>query len=495
MGVAVLWEGNRMSFDLDPPRLAQGKLTTVDCVAQSLAVGPVFSGAVLGFLLYVQWAPGAGPFVILVTTLGVLCIGWTLSEFAKRYSGTGTVYEFIAHSLGKRAAVFSAGVYHIAAISLAGPGIALIGGLWARAFFKSHMDITMDWWFWALIVAVLMYLANTLGVQVSVRAQLVLVVLSVIPFIVLFIKVLIDGGPEGNSLKSFKPGNIAEGGSVFRGLLFAILMFIGFELAAALGEETKDPRRSIPIAVVATVLIVGAFYLITQYTLAVGNTPDAPLDFAQMAESYLNRFFAVWIDLAILLDIVAVGIGFELAASRGLFTLARDGLLPSPLAKVNRRQLPANATLVVLVVTVIAVFVGLWRYGTDLIDAATGDVFFNWQIFNAFLIASRIGGFLICIVYVLLCLGALRKFAMNRAVDLVAAIIGLATVLLAIYSQFWKDTAPFGSELWGRHLSLILVAIALIWAFARKREAIEVVGQHTTHHVRWQTDPAESYGS
>ncbi|HEX2786173.1 MAG TPA: APC family permease [Ilumatobacteraceae bacterium] len=471
-----------MSFEVDARKLAQGKLTTLDCVAQSLAVGPVFSGAVLGLLLYLVWAPGAGPFVILLTTVGILGIGWTLSEFAKRYSGTGTVYEFIAHSLGKRTAAFCAGIYHIAAISLAGPGIALIGGLWARAFFKSHMDISLDWWVWALVIAVLMYLANTLGVQVSVRAQLVLVVLSIIPFLVLFIKVVIDGGPEGNSLKSFNPSNIADGGSVFKGLLFAILMFIGFELAAALGEETKDPRRSIPIAVMATVLIVGAFYLITQYTLAVGATPDA-FDFAPMADLYLNRFFAVWIDLAILLDILAVGIGFELAASRGLFTLARDGLLPAPLAKVNRRQLPANATLVVLAVTVVAVFVGLWRYGTDLIDAATGDVFFNWQIFNAFLIASRIGGFLISIVYVLLCVAALKNSALKKPVDLIAALIGLATVGLAIYSQFWKETEPLGSELWGRHLSLILMAIALIWVLASKKQAIDNVAQHTMHHT------------
>ena len=471
-----------MSFEIDTPKLAQGKLSTVDCVAQSLAVGPVFSGAVLGLLLYLVWAPGAGPFVILLTTVGVLGIGWTLSEFAKRYSGTGTVYEFIAHSLGKRTAAFCAGIYHIAAISLAGPGIALIGGLWARAFFKSHMDISIDWWVWALVIAVLMYLANTLGVQVSVRAQLVLVVLSIIPFLVLFIKVVIDGGPNGNSLKSFNPGNIAEGGSVFKGLLFAILMFIGFELAAALGEETKDPRRSIPIAVVATVLIVGAFYLITQYTLAVGATPDA-FDFAPMADLYLNRFFAVWIDLAILLDILAVGIGFELAASRGLFTLARDGLLPAPLAKVNRRQLPANATLVVLGVTVIAVFVGLWRYGTDLIDAAQGDVFYNWQIFNAFLIASRIGGFLISVVYLLLCVAALKNFALKKPVDLIAALIGLATVGLAIYSQFWKETEPLGSEKWGRHLSLVLMAIAVIWVLVSKKEAIDNVAQHTMHHT------------
>ena len=265
--------------------------------------------------------------MILLTTVGVLGIGWTLSEFAKRYSGSGTVYEFIAHSLGKRAAAFSAGVYHLAAIALAGPGIAIIGGLWAKTFFNDHMGLDLEWWVWALVISALMFGANVMGVRISVKAQLVLIVLSVIPFLILAVKVIADGGPNGNSLDSFNPSNVAEGGSVFKGLLFAILMFIGFELAAALGEETKDPKRSIPKAVVATILIVGAFYLITQYTLAIGAT-DTATDFVPMAELYLNHFFAVWIDLAILLDILAVGIGFQLAAARGLFTLARDGLLP-----------------------------------------------------------------------------------------------------------------------------------------------------------------------
>ncbi len=467
---------------VEAPKLAGGQLSTVDCVAQSLAVGPVFSGGVLGGLLAFVLAPGAGPFVILLTTVGVLGIGWTLSEFAKRYSGSGTVYEFIAHSLGKRAAAFCAGIYHLAAMALAGPGIAIIGGLWAKSFFNNHMGLDMAWWIWALIIALLMYLANVMGVQISVKAQLVLIVLSIIPFLVLAVKVIADGGPAGNSLKSFNPGNVAAGGSVFKGLLFAILMFIGFELAAALGEESKDPQRSIPRAVVATILIVGAFYLITQYTLAIGAT-DKVSDFAPMADLYLNRFFAVWIDLAILLDILAVGIGFQLAAARGLFTLARDGLLPSPLAKLNAKSLPAMSSLVILAVTVITTFIALAKYGTGLIDPTGPSFFLNTKVFNAFLIASRLGGFLISLVYVLLCVAALKNFALKKPIDLIAAIIGLATVVLAIYSQFWKETAPVGSELWGRHLSLILIALALVWAIGSKKEAIDKVGQHTVHHT------------
>jgi amino acid transporter len=275
---------------------------------------------------------------------------------------------------------------------------------------------------------------------------------------------------------------VAEGGSVFKGLLFAILMFIGFELAAALGEESKDPQRSIPKAVVATILIVGAFYLITQYTLAIGAT-DKASDFAPMADLYLNRFFAVWIDLAILLDILAVGIGFQLAAARGLFTLSRDGLLPRQLSKLNARSLPAMASLVILVITVVSTLIALANYGTDLVDPAGGTVFLNTQVFNAFLIASRLGGFLISVVYILLCVAALKNFALRKPLDLVAAVVGLATVVLAIYSQFWKETAPVGSELWGRHLSLILLGVTLIWTLASKKEAIDNVAQHTMHHT------------
>ena len=474
-------------MSVDAPKLAGGQLSTVDCVAQSLAVGPVFSGGVLGGLLAFVLAPGAGPFVIVLTTVGVLGIGWTLSEFAKRYSGSGTVYEFIAHSLGKRAAAFSAGVYHLAAIVLAGPGIAIIGGLWARTFFNDHMNLDVAWWVWALIISLLMYAANILGVKISVKAQLILIVLSIIPFLVLAVKVIADGGPAGNSLKSFNPGNVAEGGSVFKGLLFAILRFIGFELAAALGEETKDPRRSIPTAVVATILIVGAFYVITQYTLAIGSTETAT-DFVPMADLYLNRFFAVWIDLAILLDILAVGIGFQLAAARGLFTLSRDGLLPKPLSKLNSKSLPAQASLLILAITVVTTIIALTKYGTDLVDPAGPTAFFNTEVFNGFLIASRIGGFLISVVYVLLCVGALKNFAARQPIDLIAAVVGLATVVLAIYSQFWKETAPVGSELWGRHLALILLALAAIWAVVSRKEAIDNVAQHTVHHQ----DPAST---
>ena len=113
-------------------------------------------------------------------------------------------------------------------------------------------------------------------------------------------------------------------------------------------------------------------------------------------------------------------------------------------------------------------FIGLAKYGTDLVDPAGPAAFFNTEVFNAFLIASRIGGFLICIVYVLFCVGALKNFATEQA-DRSCRRADRprhrgAGDLLAVLGR----DAPIGSELWGRHLSLILLAVAVIWALASK---------------------------
>ena len=67
-----------------------GTLTTTDCVAQSMAVGPIFSAAVIGGAL-AAFAGGVGPFVVILTMVGILGLGYVISEFAKRYSGAGAI--------------------------------------------------------------------------------------------------------------------------------------------------------------------------------------------------------------------------------------------------------------------------------------------------------------------------------------------------------------------------------------------------------------------
>lgn len=457
------------------------KLTTIDCVAQSLAVGPIFSAAALGGILF-GLSGGVGPFVIILTTIGILGLGYVISELAKRFSGSGTVYEFIANILGKKPAVFAAGAYHAAASALVA-AIPIVGGIFAKNFCAAHLGFDPPWWVMAVIIGAIIYVLNVLGVQVSVKSQLVIIVASLIPFLVLAIAIVIDGGPGGNSGSSFNPGNVAEGGSIFKGLMFAILMFVGFELSAALGEETENPQKSIPKAVLATILIVAAFYLITQYIGAIGSggPNELPFEFGALGKEYVGNWLSVLVELAIILDMLAVGIGFCAATSRGIFTLARDGLLPKQLATVNKRNVPAMAINLELATMVVILVVALAKYGTKADDTGFPTVF------NAFLVMSTIGAFVISVVYVLLCVGGIVYFSKQghiRAV--IGAVVGLLTAGAGVLAQFISGTAPTGDALWGRHLGLIVLAAVAVWLVLnvmQRPAQVDLAGQHAVQHA------------
>jgi amino acid transporter len=459
------------------------KLKTIDCVAQSLAVGPIFSGAVLGGALAFL-SGGVGPITIILTLIGVLGIGYVVSELAKRYSGTGTVYEFIAHTLGKKAAVYAAGLYHLAVWVLAGPGIWIAGGIFAELFFDAHTPLDLPWWVWSLVIGAIATVVNILGVQLSVKTQLAIIVASVVPFLILAVKVIADGGVTGNSGRSFNPGNAAEGGSVMKGLLFSILMFVGFELAAALGEETENPKKSIPRAVIATILITGAFYLVTQYIGSIGSGGEGdsaiPFDFATLGKVYVGNWLGVLIELAIILDVIAVAIGFTAAGTRGMYTLARDGMAPKSWAKLSPKAIPANAIYSFAAATVIFVFVALAKYGTKAAEGLPNAAFM------AFLIAATMGGMLVAFIYAMLCVGGLKLFGKTGNVaGIIAAVIGLVTAAGGVIAQFVDGTAPLGDALWGRHAGIAALVGAGLWLaynIAKRPAAVEAAGQHTLHH-------------
>ena len=93
-----------------------------------------------------------------------------------------------------------------------------------------------------------------------------------------------------------------------------------------------------------------------------------------------------------------------------------------------------------------------------------------------------IGGMLICLVYVLVCVGALKLFATKNPLDLGAAILGLATCAGGIAAQFIEGTKPAPSYEWGRTLGLVLAVLVAIWAAVAKKDVVAKVAQHATEH-------------
>src|SRR4029079_14271773 len=147
-------------------------------------------------------------------------------------------------------------------------------------------------------------LLNYFGVRLAVRGVLVLAGLSAIPFLILAISIIVQGGDAGNTLSVFDPGE-ASTNAVFNGILFAILLFVGFEAAASVAEEMHAPRKAIPIAVIGTVALSGLFYLIVTYAATIGFGHAAldkgawggsPSPMGDLAAQYVGKWLSVLID-------------------------------------------------------------------------------------------------------------------------------------------------------------------------------------------------------
>ena len=196
----------------------------------------------------------------------------------------------------------------------------------------------------SLIFTGILFCVLYFGVRISTRVQLGLVMVSASIVTIFLIYIIFKSG--SNSVKPFSPGSAHGVGNFFYGVLYAILLFVGFESAANLAEETGDPKRNIPRAVLWSVAIVTVYFVIASYAQAVGFHLDAaawagsgaPLIVLALPTSQ-GGYGAQWLfdlmNILLILDLAAVGIGAAVACTRLLFSLARDRRVPGAFAGVS----------------------------------------------------------------------------------------------------------------------------------------------------------------
>ena len=153
-------------------------------------------------------------------------------------------------------------------------------------------------------------------------------------------------------------------------MIYGITAFAGFEAAAALGEEARNTRRSVPASIVGIVIVTGIFYLlvILAETFGVGRR-GIPGFIAQPSPlGYLtSRYWspsALWV---IDLVVVLTGLGFVIAAFnaaiRVMFAMAREQALPGPLTRLSRRHTPVVAIGCLAVLTLLLGLPLTYAYG------------------------------------------------------------------------------------------------------------------------------------
>jgi amino acid transporter len=313
------------------------------------------------------------PLAVVFAMVACLFTAYSIGQLAKHLPSAGGMYTYVARGLGPFFGWLMAWAFALAE-PLVAPILLAAFGFYSATFLQVYLHINVDfttlWVALAVVCGVLLWWLIYSGVQLSTRAGVVLGAIEITIFVFISALLIINAG-DRNTIDVFIPG---EQGiqPAFQGMIFCLLAFIGFEAAAPLGEEAREPRRTIPKAVIWSTVGVGAFYVFCYYAATVFFGPDRMADefytanggdpWGFMGTEVLGTLGGILVVFAIINSSLANANSGATAATRSLFSMARGGLLPGFFAAIHpTHRTPVNAVhFQVLLAIVVAVAGGLY---------------------------------------------------------------------------------------------------------------------------------------
>jgi amino acid transporter len=342
-----------MSVRQDEHGLERHAIGLPAVTAQSAALIAPAAGSVASLAFIAGYSGAATPLAFLIGLLVCVCIALVIGEYARRLPSAGSFYTYLTRTFGPKTG-FVTGLALFGAYLLLFPfQLDFFGNFVSSLLATSNVHIA--WWVFSAALIVLSTTLGVLGVKPSLRTGLIglgfeMVVLTIFALVIIF-----KGGASGNTIQAFNPADSLKGSSgLLTAVVYTIFAFVGFESATTLGDEAREPRRTIPRAVMLTTLVVGIFYVLVSYAVSIGygtSTKDvtalvsASAPFTTLADHFGNGVLSVFVNLAVISSFTALNIVTVIAVSRIFWKMGRDGLLPSAFSRVNRQQSPYVACL------------------------------------------------------------------------------------------------------------------------------------------------------
>lgn len=335
--------------------LKKGSVKLHGAIVQAAANAAPALGLTAGVAFLIPLAGISSPFAMLVGTAIAFCLAIVIGEFARKLPTAGSFYTYITQSIGPSAG-FVAGILLFAAYLMMLPFQAAYLASFAGSYFDS-LGIHIGWVIWVIGLLTINIGLTVLGVSRSLKVGLVALGFEILVMGVLTVVILVQGGAGGFSAEPFNPAH-APGGvhGAILAIVYGIFAFAGFESAATLGDEAENPTKTIPRAVIGTVVVLGAFFVLGTYAAIIGFGTDAAgiaaigetaIPFNDLAHQYVGSAMSTLVTVAIISSLVGLNIVTINAGSRMVFALGRDRLLPTALARTNSRGAPAAATLAI----------------------------------------------------------------------------------------------------------------------------------------------------
>jgi amino acid transporter len=426
-------------------------------------------GIYFNFGPMVQKAGAVAPFIFILAMIASLPTALSFAVVAGQMPSAGSVYTWIWNATRPTIGMFVGwvfvGFYLLAMI--------VLPGIFALFFneFLSYFGITTGFGTWVigiLFTTGVVVAFDFFGVKITVRGTEIFMVAESVILLALAITILGKGGYSHHLTASpFNPGT-AIGGSaaIFGALIFGIQSNVGYDAVATLAEETKTPRRFIPLATIAAVIAVGLYWILVSWAFALaepvhtidnllssGFTPITPI-----AKHYWGGW-NILITISAMTSITGIYMAQTAASSRALYAMGREGSLPVWLGRLNTQyHVPRNAMSIGIILTTIV---------TIILGAILG-------LANQYAWTGTMSSFLGLLTYFsvnavnLIFFWRLRRDQFNWFLNGAVPIFGMLVVLYILWNSYgvslWQSGFEYGQSV--QIAVLIWLILGAIWTVA-----------------------------
>lgn len=416
---------------MEKQKLQKNHLNYIEVMALSVAIMAPTAAMALNISLMAGVSSYSVSLVQVIAVIAVGCVAVSFIQFNKHFSSAGSVYYFTTKSLGEKTGFISGWLLLLTYFMFTAASTAETGSF-LESFFKI-LGLHTGWLIIALFCVVGVWIISLLDVRISTRIMLALEAFSIAMILILcgviFVKV---GFRSGLSLAPFKMnGNNIS--SIGQAVVFGFMSFVGFEGASSLGEESKNPQKTIPFALLSAVFLTGIFYMAVSYAQVIGfginvngikHLANSSSPLGDLASKYISNSFALVIMFGASLSAFSCALGCASAGSRMIYSMGISGRMPKCFSKIHSNfKTPYIALSVIMIASCILNIVLFSNPGATVF----GDL-------------GTIGVLSILLAYLLTNIGALKLFIMNgewRGLRLVIPIVSVVIIAYTVYSNIY----------------------------------------------------------
>ena len=458
-------------------------LTVTGAAPESAMLGNVPVAAGLGTGIH---TPAA--FLLATIVLTLFCVGY--ARMARQVSSVGGFYSFISQGLGREIGM-SAGFTSLACYSLFEASLYGLFAFFGNQWLNTHLGINVGWIWLALAAVIGAAILSVRDVKLSAAVLGVALVLEVIVLTIFAIGVIAAKTGTSFTLESLNVLHVTTpvvaqtvgtvvipAGAAAVGIFMAFWSWVGFEMAPNYAEESRDPKRIIPRSLFISVIFLGVFYTLISWVVVSAYATEGDMLAKAVSDSGnffltpMANFVGPWaseiMSILILTSSFACGMAFHNTASRYMYSLGREGVLPTMFGNTHAVHMSphvASNTQSVLAAAWIVLFAVFNGFNDPNAQSYLG----------VYTLYAVLGTALLLVLQAVVSIAIWNYFRKNGGGDVFSTVIApwvscivqvYLVYLLVTNLETFAGTSAFANAI--PVIGLAVIVVGLIWGFVLK---------------------------